>query len=221
MLNSLFAGGGITLPTILICLGASMVLGVLSAFVYTRQARCSRSFATTLALLPLVACGIILVVNGNLGAGLAVAGSFSLVRFRSAQGSAREILAVFLSMALGLCLGAGYVGIAVLLFLCYGLSLLILPMLRLGEDERGVRELRISVPETLDYEGVFEEILKSRKISYELQKVRTADMGSTYQLFYRVILPENASGQELLDAIRTENGNLPVILGRMETGEGM
>lgn len=213
MLNSIISVSGLTLTTVLILMGAAMVLGVLGALLYMKLNRCSKSFAMTLAILPLVAGTVILAVNGNLGAGIAVAGSFSLVRFRSVQGSAKEILAVFLAMAVGLCLGAGYVAIACLLFVLYAVMTLALGALHFGEAADNERMLRISVPEALDYDGLFEEVLKEKTAAYELETVRTAEMGSVYQLFYRVKLKTTGDSKALLDALRERNGNLPITLG--------
>lgn len=221
MLESILVNSGNTTVSVLILLICAMVLGVLSAMLYAKLNRCSSSFAVTLSVLPLITGIVILVVNGNLGAGLAVAGAFSLIRFRSVQGTGREILAIFLSMALGLCLGSGYLGVAGLLFLLYAVMVLVMPVLHLGEDEKSVRELRISVPESLDYDGLFEPVLEQFGVRYELLRVRTVDMGSTYQLTYRISLPQGGRTRELVDAIRTENGNLPVSIGHMQSEQGM
>ncbi len=215
MLNSLFTRGAADIGTVLICLGAALVLGVLSALLYMKKNPCTTSFAFTLALLPMIASTVILVVNGNLGAGIAVAGAFSLVRFRSVQGSAREILAVFLAVVLGMCLGAGYLGAAALLFLLYAAASLALEAVHFGQGGVTRRELRISVPEALDYDGLFDDLLDRYTRAWTLDRVRTAEMGTVYQLFFHVSLPEGFQSRPLLDEIRTRNGNLPVSLGRI------
>ena len=221
MLDSILVTSGSSLMNILILLASAMALGVLNALIYSKQNRCTSSFALTLATLPVITGAVILVVNGNLGSGLAVAGAFSLLRFRSVQGRGREILAIFLSMALGLCLGAGYLAMAGLLFIACLIMSLMLPLLHVGEGEKNSRELRISVPESLDYEGIFESIMDRFGIHHELIRVKTADMGSTYQLTYHVSLPHALSIRELLDEIRTENGNLPVSLGHIQAEQSM
>ncbi|MBQ8081311.1 MAG: DUF4956 domain-containing protein [Clostridia bacterium] len=215
MLDSLFIRGSVELPAVLIDMGLSMVLGVISAYFYQRKERASRGFVLALAALPLIVSTVIMVVNGNLGAGIAVAGSFSLIRFRSAQGTAREITAVFLSAAMGLCLGAGYWLVACLLLCAYILFTLCLELLHFGEGRAQERELKISVPEALDYEGIFDDLLKESFESYDLERVRTVEMGTVYQLIYRVTLKENAKQKDILDQIRVRNGNLPVSLGRI------
>ncbi len=215
MLDSLIDTANMTLGAVLICFGSALIMGVLASFVYTRKNACSRSLAVTLALLPMVSAAIILVVNGNLGAGIAVAGAFSLVRFRSAQGSAYEILSVFLAMAIGLCCGAGYVGIAAVVLLLYIPAVLLLTAVPFGNTARSERTLRITIPEALDYEGLFDDVLARYTASASLESVRTAEMGSVYRLEYRITLKGDVVQRAMLDAIRTRNGNLEVLCGRV------
>lgn len=216
MLNSIFAQGNLTLGNVLLALGLALGLGFLSALLYIRRCKdSSQSFALTLVVLPLVTATVIMVVNGNLGAGIAVAGSFSLIRFRSVQGSAQEILAVFLSASLGLCLGAGYVVVACLLLGLYALATLVLYGLHFGSDMDARRELRISIPEVLDYEGLFDDLLSEQFQSCELERVRTIEMGTVYQLIYRVTLRQDKPAKAFLDEVRVRNGNLPVSLGKI------
>ncbi len=215
MLNSIIDPTDIRIGSVLICLAAALLLGVIASFVYTRRRARSRSLAVALALLPLVSAAIIMVVNGNLGAGIAVAGAFSLIRFRSAPGSAHEILSVFLAMALGLCAGAGYVIIAALVLALYIAALLILDALKFGSGPESRRTLKITVPETLDYEGLFADILRRHTASWELESVRTAEMGSVYRLEYRVTLAAPGVSRAMLDEIRARNGNLEVLCGRV------
>ena len=216
MLDSIFNQGALTIGKVLLVLGLAVVLGLIASMLYIKQNKnVTKSFAITLVILPLITSTVIMVVNGNLGAGIAVAGSFSLIRFRSAQGTGQEILAVFLSAALGLCLGAGYVAVACLLLMIYAAAMILLRLVHFGNGLDAQRELRISVPEALDYEGLFDDILNAHFISYELEKVRTIEMGTAYQLIYRVKTGNNQPGKQFLDAVRTRNGNLPVSLGRI------
>lgn len=217
MLESLFTRGATPLVPVLLCMGAAILLGVLSSLLYMKKNPCTPSFAMTLALLPLISAGVILAVNGNLGTGIAVAGAFSLVRFRSVQGSAREILAVFLSVVMGMCLGVGYLGLAALLFVLYAVMSLLLNAVHFGQTSVMYRELRICVPESLDYDGMFDDLLDANTKEWHLERVRTIEMGSVYQLSFHVTLPENFKSRPLLDEIRTRNGNLPVALGRITT----
>ncbi|MBR1708092.1 MAG: DUF4956 domain-containing protein [Clostridia bacterium] len=216
MIDSIFTRGSLNIGNVLLVLCLAVVLGIIASILYTKQNKnATRSFAVTLVILPLITSTVIMVVNGNLGAGIAVAGSFSLIRFRSAQGTGQEILAVFLSASLGLCLGAGYVGIACLLLLVYAITMILLQMAHFGTGLDKQRELRISIPEALDYEGLFDDLLAAHFSFCELESVRTIEMGTVYQLIYRVVSGSNQPDKQFLDAVRTRNGNLPVSLGKV------
>ena len=216
MLNSIFITGSLTWGNILLVLGLALLLGFAGSLYYTKKnLTATRSFAFTLALLPLITATIIMVVNGNLGAGIAVAGSFSLIRFRSVQGSGQEILAIFLAAAVGLCLGAGYVAVACLLMvLCLAFHA-VLSACKFGQAADNQREVRISIPESLDYDGLFEDLLDAHFAVHELIRVRTVEMGTAYQLIYRGVLRDPGAGKHFLDAVRERNGNLPVSLARI------
>ena len=216
MLNSIFISGSLSWGSVLLTLGLALLLGFAGALYYTKKnLTATRSFAFTLALLPLITATIIMVVNGNLGAGIAVAGSFSLIRFRSVQGSGQEILAIFLAAAVGLCLGAGYVAVACLLMvLCLAFHA-VLSACKFGQAADNQREVRISIPESLDYDGLFEDLLDAHFAVHELIRVRTVEMGTAYQLIYRGVLRDPAAGKRFLDAVRERNGNLPVSLARI------
>ena len=214
MFDSLFVQGSLTAGNVLVALGLALALGFLGAWYYTKKNAATRSFAFTIALLPVIVATVIMVVNGNLGAGIAVAGSFSLIRFRSVQGSGQEILAIFLAAAVGLCLGAGYVAVACLLMmlcLAFHAALSACGFARVSDR---LREARISLPESLEYDGLFDDVLDAYFTSYELIKVRTVEMGTAYQLIYRGVMRNVNAGKQFLDAVRERNGNLPVALGR-------
>ena len=155
-----------------------------------------------------------MLVNGNVGAGLAVAGTFALVRFRSVPGSAREITGLFMSVSLGLACGMGYVGLAVLFFVIMGSAVLILGKLRFGEGSRALRQLKITIPENLDYEELFDDLFEKYTLSHELVRVKTTNMGTLYELCYEVRLKDAGISKAFLDEIRCRNGNLTVICGR-------
>lgn len=222
MFDSIFLKGSLTAVSILASLGLALALGTVSSLFYTRKNLTTQSFALTLAVLPLITASVILVVNGNLGAGIAVAGSFSLIRFRSVQGSGQEILAVFLSASLGLCCGAGYVGIACLLLALYLLAMSLLTFSHFGEKGDRQMELKISLPEALDYDGLFDDLLPRYFTFYTLCQVRTIEMGTVYQLVYRGVPANQHPDKAFLDTIRERNGNLPISLGRIpDSGENM
>jgi hypothetical protein len=217
MLQSILEGisqsaASVTTAEFFWCTAASLVLGVLAALLFMfRNEEYSPSLAVTLALVVQV---VILLVNGNLGAGVAVMGAFSLVRFRSAAGSAREIAAIFHAMAIGLCTGMGYIGIAAILLAVYAAASLTLNAMRFGEKRRPAQILRITIPESLDYDGVFDESLETYTKRHELSRVRTVNMGALYELEYRVTLKDEAQQKAFLDELRCRNGNLRISLGR-------
>jgi hypothetical protein len=224
MLESLFSSTTVQVTEVtpvnfLICTLASVVLGLVIALASTYRNRVSQSFVITLALLPTIVQSVILLVNGNLGTGLAVAGAFSLVRFRSVPGSGREICFIFFAMAVGLSTGTGFLWVAVLLtLLLCGLSLLY-TRAGVGNSRRAYKELKIVIPESLDYSGLFDDLLQQYTESFELTRVKTTNMGSMYKLYYRVVLKDGSKEKEMLDAMRCRNGNLEISCGRLEKGE--
>ena len=213
MLNSII-GTELTLSAFLICTAVSLVLGIGLALVSRFRAHATQSFAVTLAILPVVVQVVIMLVNGNIGAGVAVAGAFSLVRFRSAPGTAREIGVLFLGMAIGLATGMGYVGLAALTFVIVSAALLALTALKFGQHDSGERILKITIPENLDYEGLFGDLFDQYTKSHTLVKVKTSNMGTLYELEYRVTLRSDSVPKAFLDALRCRNGNLNIVCGR-------
>ncbi len=193
----------------LMYIGVALMLGLFIAGAYMFRTKTSRSFAATLALLPALVCVVIIMVNGSIGAGVAVAGTFSLVRFRSAPGTAREITAVFLAMAAGLICGMGCFVYAVIFTMVICLAMIVLKLTGFGDRGSG-KELHITVPEDLDYEGAFDEVFAKYTTESELLSVRTADMGSIFRMKYMVTLKPGASEKEFIDKLRVRNGNLPI-----------
>lgn len=215
MLNSILTKGVITPSGLLICTLASLIFGLLSAVLYMYRNAYTKSFVTALVLLPAIVQMVITLVNGNLGTGVAVMGAFSLVRFRSTPGGAREICAIFLAMALGLATGMGYIGIAAMMLVLLGLAQVLLTITWFGECSASERELKITIPESLDYNGVFDDLFGIYTRSCELVRVRTTNMGSLYELQYHITLRDQAEEKELIDALRCRNGNLGITCGRM------
>lgn len=206
----------------LLCLGSSLLIGLILAGFYMYRTRYTKSFVATLALLPAVVCVVIMMVNGNVGTGVAVAGAFSLVRFRSAPGSAREIGAIFLAMGAGLIVGMGYLGYAFLCAVLLGLvSALYTRLGFLGEKRAGLyKTLHITIPEDLDYSEVFAPILKEYTSRCELVQVKTTNMGSLFRLTYNLTLKSMGCEKELIDKLRCRNGNLEITVSRQETAIG-
>lgn len=203
----------------LLCLAVSLVLGLIMAFAYMYRTRYTRSFVTALALLPAVVCVVIMLVNGNIGTGVAVAGAFSLVRFRSAPGTAKEIGALFLAMGAGLIAGMGYLGFAALFTLIMCAMFMLYSRLELGVCRNGAkyRVLNITIPEDLDYTGVFDDIFQEYTVSHELSKVRTVNMGSLFRLTYCFTLENPAREKEMIDQLRCRNGNLEITVSNQDT----
>lgn len=223
MLDSLFKGVFDTELTVvispadfLLCVGASLLIGLVLCAMTMWRTKSSGSFAVTLALLPAVVCVVIMMVNGNVGAGVAVAGAFSLVRFRSAPGSAREIGAIFIAMGAGLIAGMGYLGYAALFSLLLGGVTMLYTALRLGEGSR-YKTLHITIPEDLDYTGVFDPVLKEYAADYALKQVKTTNMGSLFKLTYDLTLRDPAKEKLLIDELRCRNGNLEISMSYQET----
>ncbi len=213
MLNSILSAQ-ITLPQFLICELTAMVLGFGTALVFLVRDRHTNAFSQSLALLPGVVTLVIMLVNGNIGAGLAVAGTFALVRFRSAPGSAKEITGLFISVAIGLACGMGYVGVAVIFFVLMSVYVLGLGAARFGEESEKHRHLKITVPENTDYESLFADLLEKYTSFHELNKVRTTNMGTLFELQYQVVLKDPRQIREMIDEIRCRNGNLNIVCSR-------
>ncbi|MCI6277718.1 MAG: DUF4956 domain-containing protein [Clostridium sp.] len=225
MLNTIFKGIFDSATTVvipvtdfLICLGVSIVIGLILVYAYTFKSRYTKGFAVTLALIPAVVCVIIMMVNGNVGTGVAVAGAFSLVRFRSAPGSAREICAIFLAMGTGLVAGMGYLAYAVLLAVILGGMLMLYSMSGFEKRSKYSNEkvLRITIPEDLDYTDVFDDILNEYAESYEIVSVKTSNMGSLFKIKYNIVLKDTSKEKEFIDNLRCRNGNLEISMSMQE-----
>lgn len=209
----------ISVSHFLLCLGVSLVIGLLMAFTYMYRTRYTKSFVVTLALLPAVVCVVIMMVNGNVGTGVAVAGAFSLVRFRSVPGTAKEICALFLAMGAGLIAGMGYLGFALLFAAIMCIVFVVYNRLDFGtkKNSAAFKTLTITIPEDLDYTGVFDDIFSEFTTSYDLVRVKSTNMGSMFKLTYDVILRDAAREKEMIDTIRCRNGNLEITVSKQET----
>lgn len=204
----------VTTEQLIICMAAALVLGGVLAVLHTYKNTYSKNFILTLIALPAIVQAVILLVNGNVGTGVAVMGAFSLVRFRSVPGNSREIGSIFLAMAVGLAVGTGYIGIAALMTVVIGGAMALVLALPFGGGSMSRRELKVTIPENLDYQGIFDDIFSKYARTASLQSVKTVNMGSLYELRYAVELKQEREEKEMLDGIRCRNGNLPVVCGR-------
>ena len=201
----------ISLTDFLLCVATAIVSGVILAAVFSKGDRCSRSFTVTLGLIPAVVCVVIMMVNGNIGAGVAVAGAFSLVRFRSAPGSARDIGAIFIAMAAGIVEGMGYIAYGILFTLLLSVAYILFALVtEKASRQSEERELRITIPENLNYTEVFDDIFEKFTSKHELIGVKTTNIGSLFKLTYLIKIRSGENEKALIDALRCRNGNLEI-----------
>ncbi len=226
MLENLFKGlfdtdltAVISVTEFLLCLGASLVIGILMAFAYMYRTRYTKSFVVTLALLPAVVCIVIMMVNGNVGTGVAVAGAFSLVRFRSVPGTVKEICTLFLAMGAGLIAGMGYLGFALLFTAVMCVMFVLYNRLDFGTKKNSAtfKTFTVTIPEDLDYSGIFDDIFSEFTTSHDLVRVKSTNMGSMFKLTYNVILRDVSHEKEMIDKIRCRNGNLEIVVSKQKT----
>ncbi len=214
MFDGLFSNtmGDIGVGSFLISLGAALVLGIVLAIIYMYKASYTKSFVITLAIIPAVVSIVIMMVSGSLGAGVAVAGTFSLVRFRSVPGTAKEISAIFLAMAVGLACGMGYPMYALLFTIIIGGAFFLMNMLGFGEKKNGslCKVLRITVPEDLEYGNMFDDIFEKYTKSANLSQVKTTNLGSLNKLSYDIVLKDAGHEKQMIDELRCRNGNLEI-----------
>ena len=214
-MNDLFAsiitaGAGLTLKSYLVALGTSLLCGLIVLLATSFKNNVTKSFAVTVLLLPAIVQTVIMMVNGNVGTGIAVAGAFSLVRFRSVPGKAREIASIFLAMTAGLASAAGYVGIAILFTAVISVIMLVFSLIPIKRERE--YELHVTVPESLNFDGAFDPIFKEYARSSRLVKTKTSSMGSLYKLTYILDIKDCSRSKEMIDKIRERNGNLEISL---------
>ena len=225
MLENLFKGlfdtdltTVISVTDFLLCLGVSLVIGMFMAVAYMYRTRYTKSFVVTLALLPAVVCVVIMMVNGNVGTGVAVAGTFSLVRFRSVPGTAKEICTLFLAMGAGLIAGMGYLGFALLFTAVMCMMFVLYNRLDFGtkKDAATLKTLTVTIPEDLNYSGIFDDIFSEFTTSHDLVRVKSTNMGSMFKLTYNVMLRDVTREKDMIDQIRCRNGNLEIAVSKQE-----
>lgn len=226
MLDNLFKGlfdtdmtAIISVSDFLLCVATALVIGIIMAAAYMVHTRYTKSFVATLAMLPAVVCVVIMMVNGNVGTGVAVAGAFSLVRFRSVPGTAKEIGALFLAMGAGLIAGMGYLAFAFLFTLILGGIMVLYNSIDFSSQKQNSRykTLHITIPEDLDYTGVFDDLFSRYTTACELTNVKTTNMGSLFKLTYQMTLRSPNAEKVLIDELRCRNGNLEISVSNQET----
>lgn len=217
MLNSILSET-LTIEIFLLCMAEAILLGGIIAWVHSKFNHSSKGFVITIALLPAIVQMVIMLVNGNLGTGVAVMGAFSLIRFRSIPGNAKEITSIFLAMTVGLATGTGYLVIA----FCFVIGIMVLNFIynksKFGEPKVKEKELNITIPESLDYTGVFEDLFQKYTTKAELVMVKTTNMGSLYKLNYRIGLKNAQQEKEFIDELRCRNGNLEITCAKVAFG---
>lgn len=200
----------LTVSTMAICLCTALLCGIIIAIMYKMTTSTTRSFMTTICILPSIVMSVIMLVNGNLGIGVAVAGSFSLVRFRSLPGKANDIAVIFLAMACGLATGVGYIYFALVMAVVISLFNMLMNHASFFDTQRKYRNLKITIPEDLDYANTFDDILKKYTSRYHLNGVKTVNLGTMYLLNYEITLKDVDAEKQMIDELRCRNGNLTI-----------
>lgn len=218
MLDSIISstnGESFTIFNVLVVIGVSIILGLVISFIYMKTHKeegYSSSFTVSLIMLPVIISIIILLVGNNVARAFSLAGAFSIIRFRSAPGDPKDISYVFFTLAVGLACGMGFIGYAVLFTIILCAVMYILNMVRYAMPKNDVLQLRVLVPENLNYEELLNDILDKYTNSWTLKRVRTKDFGSVFELNYSIEIKENISRKEFIDEVRCRNGNLNIDL---------
>lgn len=214
MFNSIFDSTttGLSITTGLICAGVALLLGVIIAITHMKTSQTTKGFLTTLATLPLLVMAVMIMINGNLGTSIAILGAFSLIRFRSIQGQAKDLLSVFFAMMIGLACGMGHILFAVVITIIAVVAIVFFSYTHFLEPNKKQRVLKIVIPEDLDYEEVFEDIFKKYTSRADLTRMKTMNMGSLYKLTYDITMKNGVKEKDFLDEIRVKNCNLKVLL---------
>lgn len=208
----------ILLSQFLICLGSALFAGFILAWLYSIKSTSTKSFVITLAMLPAIVCVVILMVNGNVGTGVAVAGAFSLVRFRSIPGSAKEIAAIFIAMGTGLIFGMGYIGYGFIFTVILSVCNMVYTFSNFGEKKNQLdKTVTITIPEDLNYTNVFDDLLERYTEKATIVLVKTTNMGSLFKITYHMTLKDAALEKEFIDEIRVRNGNLEITISPIQT----
>lgn len=214
MFNTIFdtSTTGLEISTALICAGTALVLGLALAITHMKTSQTTKGFLITLTVLPVLVMAVMIMINGNLGTSIAILGAFSLIRFRSIAGHAKDLLAVFAAMMIGLALGMGHVLFAAVITVIYIVAVALLTFTHFLEPDAKERVLKIVIPEDLDYDDVFTDIFHKYTTRARLVRMKTINMGSLYKLTYDIRLKNGVKEKAFLDEIRVKNMNLKVLL---------
>lgn len=216
MFDSIFTASTVSMQQAVISILVAFLLGLVISFTYMKTSQNhSKNFACTLVIIPALISVIITLVNGNQATSIAILGAFSLIRFRSMQGTSKDLSYILFTMTLGLATGMGYIKFAVVLTVIICLVLILLSTLKYGEIKSEKKDLRITIPENLDYTGIFDDIFEHHTSFHDLMSVKTTNLGSMYELQYHIILKDPATEKAMIDAIRTRNGNLNIVCGKI------
>lgn len=223
MLKSLFnnTSSSIEIEAILICTLVSIILGVIISYTHKKTSKYNKNFLITLAILPVLVQTVMIMVNGNLGTSVAIVGAFSLVRFRSIPGTSKEIMSVFFAMTIGLATGMGHVFFASIMTIIVALAIILFSKIKLFDIDANAKILKVVVPENLDYTNIFDEEFEKFTKDVQYIGVKTTNMGSLFELSYRITLKGEANEKEFIDAIRVKNGNLKILLSHELDGTEM
>ena len=216
MFNTIFdtTTAGLSIQTGLICAASALVLGIIIAITHMKTAQTNKGFLVTLAVLPLLVMAVMIMINGNLGMSIAILGAFSLIRFRSLQGKANELLAVFFAMMVGLACGMGHILFGVVITVIAVIAIFVFTYTNFLTPDKKRRVLKVVIPEDLDYEDVFADVFKKYTSRAELVRMKTMNMGSLYKLTYDITLKSKVKEKAFLDEIRVKNCNLKVLLSQ-------
>lgn len=215
MFDSIMVAEQMTTLEQLICMAAAIILGFVISFTYIKTGAYSKNFCRTLVIMPVLISAVMILVNGNLGTSVAVLGAFSLVRFRSLQGTSRDISFILFTMTIGLATSMGYIKFAVILTVAICAIIFFLAGVNYGEKKSLEKELRITIPENLDYNGIFDDIFSKYLKKVTLVSVKTTNLGSMYEICYSINLYDEKQEKEMIDEIRCKNGNLNIVCGRL------
>ncbi len=214
-MSSVITSSTLTFQEVVCCVLSAIILGLLISLIYMfthRKCGYAQSYVLTMIMLPSIIATIILVIGDSVSSALSLAGAFTLVRFRSAPGDPKDIAYIFFAMAVGLCCGMGYIGCALFFFVVLGAIMFIIYEINLGAPNISDMTLKITIPENLNYMGLFDRVLTDNTTQWRLRRVKTTDFGTLFDLVYSIKIKNDIDQKKFIDDIRALNGNLNVTL---------